>query len=113
MGKEHKEKGTKEGEVLDANLLIEGERGTTTIIAAIEYPPAISESIILWPNNHDYLTSLTLSLLLRKKGTPVGSADIIMASMCINRDLTLKTKDKDFVFIKDVEPSFKLKLLKT
>lgn len=54
--------------------------------------------------------AIEISRKLRKIGKPVGTMDILIASMCINRDLELLTKDSDFENIKEVEPSFKLKI---
>jgi len=102
----------KESEVIDASLLIEGERGTTTAIGIIEYPPALPGCTIIWPETADYATAINLAVRLRKNGSPIGSADIIIASMCLNRSLTLRTKDKDFLNVKEVEKSFKVKIIK-
>ncbi|MFQ6118726.1 MAG: type II toxin-antitoxin system VapC family toxin [Methanosarcinales archaeon] len=41
---------------------------------------------------------------LRDVGRPIGAIDIVVASICINRNLELITKDRDFKFIKEVEP---------
>ena len=53
---------------------------------------------------------MILAAKLRIAGTPIGCADILIASICINRHLILRTKDKDFNFIKKVEKDFDLRI---
>ncbi|BFI74564.1 type II toxin-antitoxin system VapC family toxin [Sulfurisphaera ohwakuensis] len=48
---------------------------------------------------------------LRDKGMLIGSFDILMAAQAINRDLTLITKDTDFLRIKGEYENFKLLML--
>lgn len=91
---------------------MEGKFGLTTIFSTIEYPPAFDKCDILWPNKKDFKLAFKISMKLRKIGKPVGAIDIIVASMCINRNLQLLTKDKDFQSIRAVEPRFKLKVKK-
>ena len=91
---------------------MEGKFGLTTIFSIIEYPPAIKYCEILKPNNQDFKKALDIAWRLRKIGKAVGAIDILIASMCINRDLELWTKDKDFKLIKLVEPRLKLKIRK-
>jgi len=43
---------------------------------------------------------------LREIGKPTPAIDVLIAAMCIRRDLRLLTKDKHFLFIKEVEPDF-------
>jgi len=73
----------------------------------IEYPPVIElrdKLIIIYPNKKDYDLSLEIMIKLRKVGKPVGSVDILISAIAINRGLTLVTNDKDFFAIKEVEP---------
>ena len=42
----------------------------------------------------------------RKKGTPVGAIDILLAAICLNRKSAVRTKDKD---IKAVYPELEIK----
>lgn len=107
----NEEKGMEESTVLDTSLLIEGERGRTTVFSVIEFPPALPECTILWPRPEDYDRALAIALKLRKQGTPLGCTDILIASMCVVRHLTLLTKDKDFQAIHAVEPAFQCKIL--
>ena len=51
-----------------------------------------------------------ISTLLRDVGKPQQAVDVLIASMCINKDFELLTKDSDFENIKAVEPEFKLRI---
>ncbi|MCD6244403.1 MAG: PIN domain-containing protein [Candidatus Korarchaeota archaeon] len=72
----------------------------------IEYPPAAKGSRILFPRKGDYLKALEIMVKLREIGKPTPAIDVLIAAMCIRRDLRLLTKDKHFLFIKEVEPDF-------
>ena len=100
-----------QGQVLDANRLIEGKRGITTVIAAIEHPPAAANCILLWPEHTDFALALEIAWKLRFAGTPIGSSDIIIACICINREMELVTSDKDFLKIQAIEENFRLTLV--
>ena len=99
-----------ESKILDASSLIAKETGLTTIFGIIEYPPASEHCDILFPDELDFEKALDIAWKLRKAGKPVGAIDIIVASMCINRNTKLVTKDEDFKHIKSVEPEFKLEI---
>ncbi len=98
-------------EVLDTNLLIEGKRGLTTIFSIIEYPPASRGSRILFPKREDFLKSIEIMVKLREIGKPVPAIDVLIAAICIRRDLKLLTKDKHFLHIKEVEPEFRVEVV--
>ncbi len=99
-----------EVEVLDASVIIEKKYGLTTIFSTIEYPPAAGHCDILFPDIEDYSKAMEISWDLRKRGTPIGAIDILIASICINKNLKLVTKDRDFENIKSVEPRFRLEI---
>jgi len=99
-------------EVLDASILVEKKFGLTTIFNVIEYPPAFEKCIILWPRKIDFRRALDVAIKLRKIGKTVSAIDLLTASICINRNLILITKDKDYKNVKIVESKFKLKLIK-
>ncbi len=102
-----------ETEIFDTNLLMEGKGTATTIFCIIEYPKALEMNLkVLWPEKADYVKAIEVMVLMFKKGTPLPAIDIIMASMCINRDLALVTKDKHFEHIQKSVPGFKLILKK-
>ena len=93
-------------DMLDTSFLIEGRRGLTTIFNIIDYPPAAKGSKILFPRKEDYLKALEIMVKLREIGKPAPAIDVLIAAMCIRRDLRLLTKDRHFLFIKEVEPDF-------
>jgi predicted nucleic acid-binding protein len=97
-------------DVLDTNLLIEGKVGLTTIFNVIEYPPATRKCRILFPRKEDYLKAIEIMVKLREIGKPSPAMDVIIAAMCIRRNLKLLTKDIHFLSIKEVEPDFIVEL---
>ena len=101
-----------ESKILDASALIAKEVGLTTIFGIIEYPPASKYCDILFPEEEDFSLAIEISWGLRKIGKPVGAVDVLVASMCINRDMELITKDKDFEIIQSIEPEFRFKIMK-
>lgn len=88
--------------------------GFTTIFNLIEFPKALEfeQLTVIYPNLEDYQESLELSLALLQKGNPLPAVDILIAAMCIRRNLVLCTKDKHFASIKSVRNGFKLELTK-
>ncbi|MFB3889016.1 MAG: PIN domain-containing protein [Candidatus Bathyarchaeia archaeon] len=87
---------------------------STTIFNIVEFPQALNltELEIVYPTFEDYEESLDISAALLRKGTPMPAVYIMIAAMCIRRDLTLSTRDKHFVNIKAVRTSFNLQLTK-
>ena len=98
-------------QVLDTSVLIEHVVGLTTVFGIIEYPPAIESCTVLLPEKEDYEKAIEVASQLRLKGTPVGCVDIVIASMCINRNLKLLTKDKDYKYIKEVDKTFQVEFV--
>jgi predicted nucleic acid-binding protein len=106
--------------VIDTNLAIERFRAkreiheNITIITAIEFPPVLSyekfleEVYTITPE--DQILAIKIQRLLRKIGKPKSSSDILIASICINRNEELITKDKDFLDIAKVS-NLKVKLI--
>ena len=66
----------------------------------------------MYPELADYELALQISIKLRDVGFPLQAVDILIASMCINRDFKLRTKDNDFRQIKEVEKSFQVEIEK-
>ena len=112
MAQESEREGSAKGEVLDASIIIEGYSGLTTIFGVIEHPPALGYCKVLWPEKEDFYLALDLISRLRLIGRPVGAVDVIVASMCINRDMKLVTKDNDFEQVKKVEKSFEVDIIR-
>jgi tRNA(fMet)-specific endonuclease VapC len=88
--------------------------GFTTIFNAIEFPKALNlkDLLIIYPTKDDYQESLEISVALLKKGAPLQAVDIMIAAMCIRRNLTLLTKDNDFAQVAKVSKSFRFELTK-
>lgn len=79
----------------------------------MEYPKCLEYSTdVIYPDANDYAIAIELSRKLYQIGKQVGAIDILIASMCINRGLKLKTKDKDFNSIVQVEKSFQVEIVK-
>ena len=85
--------------------------GLTTIFNVIEYPPASKGSRVLFPKREDFLKSIEIMVKLREIGKPVPAIDVLIAAICIRRDLKLLTKDKHFLYIKEVEPEFRVEMV--
>lgn len=96
-------------ELLDTNVIFTRSSGLITIFSVIEYPPSSKRDFdILFPDSMDYATALRIAEQLRKVGKPLGAVDILIAAMCINRSLTLVTKDNDFLAVHKVIPEFRV-----
>lgn len=111
MVQRNEEEGKEKGEVLDASLLISGMHGLTTIFSVVEFPPADKYCKILFPDREDFKIALDIAWKLRESGKTIGATDILNASICINRDLTLVASDRDYENITLIEPKFRLKLV--
>lgn len=107
--------------VYDTNQLIDFAKkakfdlkGFTTVFNIIEFPNAteFQELTVLYPTLEDYEESVDISLALFRKGRPLPAADIMIATMCIKRNLVLCTRDNHFTEIKFVRNSFRLQLTK-
>ena len=107
--------------VYDTNQLISllkggkhSAKGFTTILNVIEFPKALDlkELAVIYPTLDDYDESLKISAALLRNGTPLPAVDILIASICVRRNLTLCTRDSHFMNIKSVRNTFKLELTK-
>ena len=107
--------------VYDTNELIDAAKkskldlkGFTTIFSLLEFPKALEfeELTVIYPNLDDYQESIEISIALLQKGNPLPAVDILIAAICIKRNLTLNTKDKHFAGIKSVRNNFLLQLRK-
>ena len=78
----------------------------TTILSIIEYPIAIKyENIsIIYPSSVHYRLALEYSLLLRKKGTPIPTIDILIGTITIDKNMILVSDDSHFESLQQVEP---------
>ncbi|MBI4162777.1 MAG: type II toxin-antitoxin system VapC family toxin [Candidatus Aenigmarchaeota archaeon] len=99
--------------VLDTSVLMEAKKGLTTIFSIVEYPKALSyKSDVLWPEKEDFVSAVEIMAKLYAIGKPVPAIDVLIAAMCINRSMELKTKDKHFSDVQSVESSLKVSFLK-
>ncbi len=107
--------------VYDTNQLIvflkSGKRnvkGFTTILNIIEFPKALDlkELAVIYPTLDDYDESLKISAALLLKGTPLPAVDILIAAVCIRRNLALCTADNHFTIIKSARKTFRLETVK-
>lgn len=89
-------------------------RGFTTVFNVIEFPKALEleQLAVIYPNVEDYQESIEITIMLLQRGTPLPAIDILVAAICIRRDLTLCTKDNHFTAIKAVRKNLKLELTK-
>ena len=101
--------------VLDTNLLIDGETGITTILNVIEYPKSLEkqDNEILWPTRGDYLTAIEIMVLLVEAGKPIPAIDVLLSAICLNRKMTLVTKDRHFNYVKSVKKDLSLEIRET
>ncbi len=98
-------------EVLDTNILMGGQAGTTTILNAIEYPKALEgANRFLLPTRKDYLLSIEIASNLLRQGKPLPAIDLVVAAMCLNRRMALRTRDAHFKLIQELYPGFDLRL---
>ena len=99
--------------LLDTSVAIGRKQGIITIFTAIEYPTALSHDFeVILPKNEDFEKSLDISAKLFAIGKPIPAIDVLIASMAILRNMPLLTLDKHFLYVREVEPEFKLEIIK-
>ena len=97
-------------EILDTSIALDCMEGIITIFTLIEHPPCGDKFFeILFPETKDYVIAVEIARKLRKKGTPVGAIDMLIAAMAVNRSLAVRTSDGDFKHIQAVMPELTLK----
>ncbi len=97
-------------EILDTSVVLDAKEGIITIFTLIEHPPCGERFFdILFPETKDYVIAVEIARKLRKKGTPVGAIDMLIAAMAVNRSLAVRTLDGDFKHIQAVLPELILK----
>jgi predicted nucleic acid-binding protein len=87
-------------------------KGFTTVFNIIEFPKALDlkELGVIYPTVEDYDEALRISVSLLRIGKPLPAVDILIASICIRRDLLLCTVDDHFMHVKSVRKEFKIKM---
>ena len=85
----------------------------TTVLNIIEFPKAleISKLEVLYPTHSDYKLAIRLAANLLKIGQPIPAIDIVIAAIALNNKLTLRTKDRHFLVIKNIKPEFKVEII--
>jgi predicted nucleic acid-binding protein len=48
------------------------------------------------PDRQDHVAAAELRTELRRRGVQVGTVDVLLAQICLRRELTMLTTDKDF-----------------
>ena len=86
--------------------------GFTTIFNLVEFPKALEfeQLTVIYPNLEDYQESVEISFALLQMGKPLPAVDIMVAAICLRRNLTLHTKDGHFKAVNSVRRDFKLEL---
>jgi predicted nucleic acid-binding protein len=99
--------------ILDTSLVIERVKNTTEV-TVIEFPPILKYhrffGKIYLVEREDFEFALKLQIELRKIGLPKALSDLLIASICINRNEELITRDSDFLDIAKVS-NLKIKLV--
>ena len=106
--------------LLDTNVLIQCKKlkktpfkegnTFTTILSLIEFPIAIkySEISIIFPSSIHYEQAFKYALLLREKGTPIPTIDILIGTISVDKNLILVSDDSHFKYFQEVEPRLKI-----
>jgi hypothetical protein len=99
------------------SLLREGKRvakAFTTVLNIVEFPKALElkELFVIYPTFEDYDEALKIAVSLLKIGKPMPAIDILIAAMCLRRDLLLLTADEHFRNIMTIRSDFRVKLFR-
>ena len=106
--------------LLDTNVLIQCNKlkdrpfkvglTFTTIFSLIEFPIAskYDKISIIYPSAIHYEQGFKNALLLRKKGTPIPTVDILIGTITVEKNLILVSDDSHFNYFQGVEPRLKI-----
>jgi predicted nucleic acid-binding protein len=106
--------------LLDTNILIQlnklgikqfnKEDIFTTILSLIEYPLGSKHDniTIIFPSIIQYEQAFKNALLLREKGTPIPTIDILIGTITVDKNLILVSDDLHFQYLQEVEPRLKI-----
>ena len=106
--------------LLDTNVLIQCNKlktrpfkkglTFTTILSLIEYPIASKfvEISVIYPSSIHYEQGFKNALLLREKGTPIPTVDILIGTITVEKNLILISDDSHFEYLQEVEPRLKI-----
>ncbi|RLI74571.1 type II toxin-antitoxin system VapC family toxin [Archaeoglobales archaeon] len=83
--------------------------GYTTIFNLVEFPKALEFDLtVLYPLRSDYNLALEMSTELLKMGRPIPAVDVIISAIALNNKLKVITKDRRFLFIKEIRKDFEV-----
>lgn len=106
--------------LLDTNVLIECYKlktrpfkeglTFTTIISLIEFPIAskYDNISVIYPSPIHYEQSFRYAVLLREKGTPIPTLDILIGTITVDKNLILVSNDIHFKSLQKIEPRLKI-----
>jgi len=106
--------------LLDTNVLIQCNKSKikpfkkgntfTTILSLIEFPIALKykEISVIYPSSTHYEQGFKNALLLREKGTPIPTVDILIGTITVDKNLILVSDDSHYKHLQEVEPRLKI-----
>ncbi|KKK43961.1 hypothetical protein LCGC14_1052530 [marine sediment metagenome] len=106
--------------LLDTTMLIECDKlktrpfkeglTFTTILSLIEFPIAskYDEISVIYPSSMHYEQSFKNAVLLREKGTPIPTIDILIGTITVEKNLILVSNDTHFKSLQIIEPRLKI-----
>ncbi len=82
----------------------------TTILSLIEFPIAskYDEISVIYPSTIHYEQAFKNAILLREKGTPMPTIDILIGTITVEKNLILVSDDSHFEYLQEVEPRLKI-----
>jgi len=82
----------------------------TTIMSLIEFPIAskYDEISVIYPSSIHYEQSFKNAVLLREKGTPIPTIDILIGTITVDKNLILVSNDIHFKSLQKIEPRLKI-----
>lgn len=82
----------------------------TTIFSLIEFPIAsrFKNLTVIYPSTIHYKQAYNYAVLLREKGTPIPTIDILIGTISIEKNQIIVTDDAHFFSIQNVDPRLKI-----
>lgn len=82
----------------------------TTILSLIEYPLGSNfENITLvFPSTLHYEQAFKNAIILREKGTPIPTIDLLIGTISVDKKLILVSDDNHFSYFQAADPRLKL-----
>ena len=76
----------------------------------IDYPlgSKLNNMTIIFPSTIHYEQAFKNAILLREKGTPIPTIDILIDTITVDKNLILVTDDLHFQYLQEVEPRLKI-----